>query len=153
MQVEFQSYTRASLVSHTVKNLPATRETWVQSLGGEDPLEEGMATYASILAWRIPWTEDPSRLQSMGSQRVRHDYVTATFTFSPVLKLLIPQWFCEQGFRLSISLGEKTEHFAYLSDTLFYIQHSSMTTQYPSSHTLFAFPLRHNPCFCSGSLD
>ena len=88
MQVEFQSYARASLVSHTVKNLPTTRETWVQSLGGEDPLEKGMATHASILAWGIPWTEDPSRLQSTGSQRGRHDCVTATFTFSPVLKLL-----------------------------------------------------------------
>ena len=48
-----------SLVTQTVKNLPAMRETWVQSLGWEDPLEEGMATYSSILAWRIPWTEEP----------------------------------------------------------------------------------------------
>ena len=88
MQVDFQSYTRASLVSHTVKNLPTTRETWVQSLGGEDPLEKEMATHSSILAWRVPWTEEPSRLQSMGSQRVGHDCVTTTFTFSPVLKLL-----------------------------------------------------------------
>ena len=54
------------------------RETWVQSLGWEDPLEEGMATHSSILAWRIPWTEEPGRLQSMGSQRVRQlsDLVT-----------------------------------------------------------------------------
>ena len=50
------------------KNLPAMRETWVPSLGGEDPLEEGMATHSSILAWRIPWTEEPGGLQSMGSQ-------------------------------------------------------------------------------------
>jgi len=56
-----------------VKNLPATQETWVQSLGQEDPLEKGMAVYSSILAWRIPWTEDPGGLLSMGSQRVRHD--------------------------------------------------------------------------------
>ena len=56
-----------------VKNLPAVRETWVRSLGQEDPLEEGMATHSSILAWRIPWTEDPGRLQSMGSQRVGHN--------------------------------------------------------------------------------
>ena len=49
------------------------REIWVQSLGWEDPLEEGMATHSSILAWRIPWTEEPGRLQSMGLQRVRHD--------------------------------------------------------------------------------
>ena len=51
-----------------VKNLPATRETQVPSLGGEDPLEKGMATQSSILAWRIPWTEEPGGLQSMGSQ-------------------------------------------------------------------------------------
>ena len=55
------------------KDLPAMWETWIQSLGWEDPLEEGMATYFSILAWRIPWTEDPGVLQPMGSQRVRRD--------------------------------------------------------------------------------
>ena len=57
----------ASLVAQTVKNLPAVQKTRVQSLGQEDPLEKGMATHPSILAWRIPWTEEPSRLQSMGS--------------------------------------------------------------------------------------
>ena len=56
-----------------VKNLPAMQETQVQSLGWEDPLEKGVATPSSILAWRIPWTEEPGGLQSMGSQRVRHD--------------------------------------------------------------------------------
>ena len=56
-----------------VKNLPAMRETWVPSLGGEDPLEKGMATHSSILAWRIPWTEEPGGIQSMGSPRVRRD--------------------------------------------------------------------------------
>ena len=55
-----------------VKNLPAMQETWVQSLGQEDPLEKGMAAHSSILAWRIPWTEEPAGLQSMGLQRVRH---------------------------------------------------------------------------------
>ena len=55
-----------------VKNLPAVWKTWVLSLGGKDLLEKGMATHYSILVWRIPWTEEPSRLQSMGSQRVRH---------------------------------------------------------------------------------
>ena len=54
------------------KNMPAMQETQVQSLGWEDPLEKGMATHSSILAWRIPWTEKPSGLQSMGSQRVGH---------------------------------------------------------------------------------
>ena len=56
-----------------VKNLPAMRETWVQSLLQEGPLEKGMATHSSILAWRIPWTEELGRLHSLGSQRVRHD--------------------------------------------------------------------------------
>ena len=62
----------ASLVAQTVKNLSAKWETQVQSLGLEGPLEKGMATHSSILAWRILWTEEPSRLQSTGSQRVRH---------------------------------------------------------------------------------
>ena len=69
-------YSWASLVAQTVKNPPAMRETWVQSLSWEDALEEGMATYCSILAWRIPWTEEPGGLQSMGLQRVGHDWVT-----------------------------------------------------------------------------
>ena len=63
----------ASLVSQMVKNLPAMQETKVRSLGQEDPLEKGMATHSSILACRIPWTEEPDRLQSMGLQRVRHN--------------------------------------------------------------------------------
>ena len=61
----------ASLVAHMVKNLPATQETWVRTMGGKDPLEKKMATHSSILAWRIPWTEEPAGLQSMGSYRVR----------------------------------------------------------------------------------
>ena len=64
---------KAPLVAQMVNNLPALRETQVQSLGQEDPLEEKMATHSSILAWRIPWTEGPGGLQSMGSQRVGHD--------------------------------------------------------------------------------
>ena len=63
----------ASLTAQTVKNLPVMRETWVQSLGREDPLEKGMATHSSILGWRIPWTEEPGGLQSMGSQRAGSD--------------------------------------------------------------------------------
>ena len=58
----------ASLIAQSVKKLPAMQETWVRSLGQEDPLEEEMATHSIILAWRIPWTEEPGRLQSMGSQ-------------------------------------------------------------------------------------
>ena len=67
-----------SLVAQTVKRLPTMRETWVQSLGREDLLEKEMATHSSIFAWKIPWTEKPGGLQSMGLQRVGHDF---TFTF------------------------------------------------------------------------
>ena len=63
----------ASLVTQIVKNLLAMQETQVRSLGGEDPLEKGMAIHPSILAWRILWTEEPGGLQSMGSQRIGHD--------------------------------------------------------------------------------
>ena len=71
----------ASLVAQMVKNPPAMQETWVQSLGWEDPLEKEMATHSSILAWRIPWAEEPGGLQSKGSQRVGHNWVTFTFTY------------------------------------------------------------------------
>ena len=60
-------------MAQAVKRLPTMRETWVLSLGWEVPLEKKMATHSSILAWKIPWMEEPSRLQSMGSQRVGHD--------------------------------------------------------------------------------
>jgi len=60
------------VVAQTVKNLPAVQETWVQSLGLEDPLEKKRVTHSSILAWEIPWTEEPGGLQLMGSQRVGH---------------------------------------------------------------------------------
>ena len=63
----------AFFVAQTVKNLPTMQETWVRSLSQEDPLEKGMATHPSILAWRIPWTEEPGELQSMGSQRVGYN--------------------------------------------------------------------------------
>ena len=63
----------ASLAAQAVKHLPAIQETWVRSLGREDPLEKEMAIHSSILAWRIPWTEEPTGLHSMGSQRAGHD--------------------------------------------------------------------------------
>ena len=65
----------------TIKNLPAMWETWVQSLGQEDPLEEGVATHSSILTWRIPRTEEPGGLQSMWSQRIRYDWATKHSTY------------------------------------------------------------------------
>ena len=63
-------------MAQTVKNLPAMQETRVQSLGQEDPLEKEMTTHSSLLAWEIPWTEEPGGLQTMGSQRVGHDLTT-----------------------------------------------------------------------------
>ena len=65
-------------LAQTIKNRPVMQETWVRSLSWEDPLEEGLTTYSSILAWRIPWTEELGGLQSMGSQRVGHDGATNT---------------------------------------------------------------------------
>ena len=72
-EAELLSDSWASLVAQTVKYLPAMLETWVQSLGQEDLLEKEMATHSSTLAWKIPWTEEPGRLQYIGSQRVRKD--------------------------------------------------------------------------------
>ena len=79
-------FIRTSLVAQMVKRLPTMRETWVQSLGQEDLLEKEMATHSSTLAWRIPWIEEPDRLQSMGSQRVRRDWATERLHFSLLKK-------------------------------------------------------------------
>jgi len=70
---EIGQYLWTSLVVQMINNLHAMQDIWVQSLGREDPLEKEMATHSSILAWRIPWTEETGRLQSMGSQKVRHN--------------------------------------------------------------------------------
>ena len=71
------SLSLTSLVAQMVKRLPGMQETWVRFLGQEDPLEKEMAIHSSTLAWKIPWTEEPDRLQSMGSQRVRHNWATS----------------------------------------------------------------------------
>ena len=84
----------ASQVDQTVKHLPAIQETRVQSLGGEDPLEKEMSTHCSILAWKIPWTEEPGRPQSMGSQS-RTQLKDFTFTFYFIL-------LCPQGVSCSV---------------------------------------------------
>ena len=85
-----------------VKNLPAMRETWLWSLGGEDLLEKGMATHSSILAWRISWTGEPGGLQSIRSQSIGHDRVTNTHT--PPCK--IPHWYIrDPSYQVS---GERT---------------------------------------------
>ena len=76
-----------SQVAQMVKNLPAMQKTQVQSLGWEDSLEKSMATPSSIVAWRIPWTKEPGRLQSVGLQRVKHNWLTNTFTYLSLLLL------------------------------------------------------------------
>ena len=73
----------ASLVAQMVKNLPAVQETWVRYLGQEDPVKKRMATHSHILSRRIPWTEEPVRLQFMGLQRVRYDWATNTQNITP----------------------------------------------------------------------
>ena len=75
-------------VAQMVKNLPAMQETQVWSLGWEDPLEKGMAIHFTILAWKVPWTEEPGGLQSVGSKRVRHNWVTNTTTSGNIVILI-----------------------------------------------------------------
>ena len=77
-----------SLVAQNVKHLPTMQETRVQSLGWEDLLEKEMATHSSSLTWKIPWTEEPGRLQSVGSQRVGHNWVTSVFHFFQFFTIL-----------------------------------------------------------------
>ena len=83
----------AFLVAQRIKHLPVMQKTWVQSLGWEDSLEKEMATHSSILAWRIPWTEEPSKLQSVGLQRVRHDWATSLSFF--LCKRRRVRWFLQ----------------------------------------------------------
>ena len=83
---------RASLVAQLVKNLSAMQETWVWSLNWNDLLEEGMATHSSVLAWRIPWTEEPGGLRSVGLQRVGHGWATKHTQHSPDLGRLHVLW-------------------------------------------------------------
>ena len=85
----------SSLVAHTAKHLPTMRETQVRSLGREDPVEKEVATHSSILAWRIPWTEEPGKLQSLGSQIVRHDWVTSLSFF--LYRILAQFYPCDPG--------------------------------------------------------
>ena len=89
---------KVSLAAQTVNKLPVMQETRVQSLGQKDSLEKGMATHSSILAWRIPWTEEPESLQSTGAQRVRHNWSKNTFTLlyimhSKTIHYVVFTWF------------------------------------------------------------
>ena len=86
---QLHQFRGASLLAQMVKNLPARQETWVWSLSQRDPLEEEIVIHASIIAWRIPWTEEPDRLPFMGLQRVRHDWATNISICFP-LKIFFP---------------------------------------------------------------
>ena len=118
----------ASLVAQTVKNLPAVQATQPQSLGWEDPLEKEMATHSSIPAWRIPWTEEPGRLQSMGLQRAGHDQVTNTFIFIAELQNRPPRdistWYVDYFMLKAMeTLRFKRNHcppFNYLEEFVFF---------------------------------
>ena len=96
----YQHFYTAFLVAQTVKHLPAMRETWVRSLGWEGPLEKEMATYCSTLAWKIPWMEEPGRLQPTGSKSVGHNWVTSISIFNFIYTLIIEQ----SSFLLSVLL-------------------------------------------------
>ena len=91
------------LVAQTVKRLPTMWETRVRSLGGEYPLEKEIANHFSTLAWKIPWMEEPGRLQSMGSQRVRHDWATS-LTQGQATSFYFPYWSNQQPLALSMCL-------------------------------------------------
>ena len=123
-----------------VKNLPAMQETWVQSLGQKDPLEKGMVTHSSILAWRIPGTEDSGGLQSMGLQRVRRDWVTNTFTFRIITAVLRPGQVLFLRV-LQLLRGCRTQcskWWALISDSLDWIQ-ALLLTSYVAFRKLLNF--------------
>ena len=101
------NFTFFHFVDQMVKNLPAMRETWVRSLGAEDPLEKGKATHSSILAWRIPWTEESGGLQSVGLQRVWHNWATK-HTHSYFIHFPLMLMFCTimaQLSKLKVNIG------------------------------------------------
>ena len=124
-------------VTYMIKNLPARQEIWVWSLGWEDPLEKGTATHSSSLAWRIPWTEEPGGLQSMGLHRAGHDWATSlSLTHSSSLAWRIP-WIEEPGGLQSMGL-----HRAGHDWVTFALIHS-IYLSIPISHPTWY------PCLCS----
>ena len=101
-------------MTQMVKHLPTMQETWVQSLDWEDLLEKEMATHASTLAWKIPWTEEPGRLQSMGSQRVGQDRATSLSLFSSLSYICLHLHFIREILAMSISAVQATSSLASL---------------------------------------
>ena len=122
-----------------VKNLSAMQETWVQSLGQEDPLEKGMAPHSSILAWRIPWTEEDDRLQSVGSQRVGHDWATFPFFTECIYSVLKTIYM--GGYMVSPSL----EVCVRTPLRAGFIENSATEDCVPSSRSIWAFLCERAP--------
>ena len=105
---------RTSLVAQTVKRLSTMRETWVRSLGWEDPLEMEMAIHSRTIAWKIPWTEEPGRLQPMGSQRVGHDWAISLTAQKKHLKFFnVPPF---TFYNTYTRIHPPTLHFPYLEN-------------------------------------
>ena len=121
-------------VAQTVKNLPEMQETWVQSLGWENPLEKGRATHSSILAWRIQWTEEPDGLQSLGLQRVGHDWVTNMVLIIMVINRFHPLFASKDPHDpFQINTGEKTKggcNWYRVVQALFHLWLSSLTLEF-----------------------
>ena len=110
-----------SLVAQTLKNLPAMWETEVWSLGREDPLKKGLGTQSSILAWKIPWTEEPGELQSVGLQSIRHDWATNTFIFTLSYFTVIMMFsLCNQGECYQFNKSKKHIIKIYLTVTFYF---------------------------------
>ena len=116
------------------------QKTWVRSLGWEDLLEKGMTTHSSILAWRIPWTEEPGGLQSIGSQRVRHDWTTNTFTSTYLLSHPVILW--DLFMSLEIALGKAQVQFSLLPQFSSVAQ-SCLTLCNPMDWRVPGFPVFH----------
>ena len=122
-----------------VKHLPAMRETQVQPLGRGDPLEKEMATHSSTIAWKIPWTEEPGRLQSMGSQRVRHDWVTSLH-FNVLFRASVSLWiFCLDDLPIDI-------HGCL--NALFYYAAVNLSLMFLNSCFMYLFVAILDACAC-----
>ena len=124
-----------SLVAQRLKHLLAMWETWVWSLGREDPPEKEMATHSGILAWRIPWTKDPGRLQSTGSKRVRHDWATSLSLSFSSAQLLSPVWLFATPW---IAAHQASRSITNSRSSL---KLTSIESVMPSSHLILCRPL------------
>ena len=130
-----------------VKNLPAVQETWVRSVGQEDPLEKGMAIPFSILAWRIPWTEGPGGLPFMESQTVGHDWATSTFLFPSLQRNSLP--LAVPPHTLHLYPGQPLIYFVSLWICLFFTCHINEATQ----HVSFVAGIFWLGCFQGSSIS